>query len=304
MHLSFPASIATDRLLLRLAGPGDADALTAAVAESRARLDPWMPWSNYYDDPIAAAVYIATAREQWAHGHELSFLIFDRASGELLGAIGLHDIHWDRRSFATGYWIRTSAEGQGYVREALRAMAKFVFAQRGGNRLWLTCDSRNDRSRHVAESTGMQFEAHFRNDARATDGTLRDTFVFGMLASDYERLLPTWPAESFNLRPGQTTISPPSTSRYDDEEEMLSDPVLTAHYPNPRAIESPRLRLRVVDLNDAPALFALVERSRPDFGPSLMPRRFARSALHSGPGMATPNCSPLIAKRARWSAPA
>jgi RimJ/RimL family protein N-acetyltransferase len=258
VHLFFPASIATDRLLLRPPGPEDASALSEAVAESRSRLDPWMPWSRYYDDPIAASVYIATAGKQWAHGHELSFLILDRLTGELLGAIGLHDIHWDRRSFATGYWVRTSAEGQGYIREALRAIAKLVFTHLGGNRLWLTCDSRNDRSRHVAESTGMQMEAHVRNDARATDGSLRDTLLFGMLTADFQRLLTRWPEERFAIDVPEDGALPVPSDRDDEQPDV----VLGVNFARPLQLESPRLLLRRPEIGDASELFALVERSR------------------------------------------
>jgi RimJ/RimL family protein N-acetyltransferase len=263
--LLLPHSIGTGRLLLRPCRPDDAAALTEAVAESRGQLDPWMPWSRYYDDPAAASVYIETSQASWKNGDELPLLITDRFSGEILGGTGFHHIHWDRGTFATGYWVRTSAIGQGIAREAVRALIKLVFEQFQGNRIWLTCDSRNDHSRQIPEALGFRREACCRNDSRATDGSLRDTLVYGMMVDEFPAAVRTWPAERFDFTSGQSFDPPAPISRYDDEEEIQSDPRLVAQFPNPRSIETPRLHLRVAELSDAPALFALIERSRTDF---------------------------------------
>src|SRR6478735_9189999 len=122
-----PHSIGTERLLLRPCQVEDANGLTAAVAESRSQLDPWMPWSHFYDDPAAASVYIETAQASWKRGDELPLLITDRFSGEILGGTGFHHVHWDRGTFSTGYWVRTSAIGRGIAREAVRALIRLVF---------------------------------------------------------------------------------------------------------------------------------------------------------------------------------
>jgi RimJ/RimL family protein N-acetyltransferase len=52
----------------------------------------------------------------------------------------------------------------------------------------IRCDARNTRSAAVAERLGFVREAHLRNEARSTDGELRDTLVFSLIPSD-----PRWP---------------------------------------------------------------------------------------------------------------
>ena len=257
-----PRSIGTDRLLLRPCRVEDATGLTEAVAESRGQLDPWMPWSRFYDDPAAASVYIETAQESWKNGDELPLLITDRFSGEILGGSGFHHIHWDRGAFATGYWVRTSATGQGIAREAVRALIRLVFEHFQGTRIWLTCDSRNDRSRQIPEALGFRQEACCRNDSRATDGSLRDTLVYGMMADEYAAVVRSWQVERFELTRSETEA--PAESANDDEDVASEQGV---QFPRPLLIESPRLLLRRPEMTDAPELFALVERSRAHFQP-------------------------------------
>jgi RimJ/RimL family protein N-acetyltransferase len=257
-----PRSISTDRLLLRPCHSEDADGLTNAVAESRGQLDPWMPWSRFYDDPAAASVYIETAQASWERGDELPLLITDRFSGEILGGSGFHHIHWDRGTFATGYWVRTSAIGQGIARETVRALIKLVFEHFQGTRIWLTCDSRNDRSRRIPEALGFLQEACCRNDSRATDDSLRNTLIYGMLADEFPATARTWPIEQFELALSETA-TPAETSN--DDEDPASE--LGVQFPRPLLIESPRLTLRRPEITDASELFALVERSRAHFQP-------------------------------------
>jgi RimJ/RimL family protein N-acetyltransferase len=260
--LLLPQSISTDRLLLRPCKSEDAEGLTKAVSESRGQLDPWMPWSRFYDDPAAASVYIETAQASWRNGDELPLLITDRISGEILGGSGFHHIHWDRGTFATGYWVRTSAIGQGIARETTRALTRLVFERFQGTRIWITCDSRNERSRQIPEALGFRQEACCRNDSRATDGSLRDTLVYGMMVDEFPGAVQTWPVERFEL--ALSEIDTPTESANDDEDTASEQGV---DFPRPLLIESPRLLLRRPEITDAPELFALVERSRAHFQP-------------------------------------
>ncbi len=261
-NLLLPGSISTDRLLLRPCRVEDTTGLMEAVAESRGQLDPWMPWSRFYDDPAAASVYIETAQASWRQGDELPLLITDRFNGEILGGTGFHHIHWDRGTFATGYWVRTSAIGQGIARETTRALTRLVFEHFLGTRIWLTCDSRNDRSRQIPEALGFRREACCRNDSRATDGSLRDTLVYGMMADEYPTAARKWPVERFDLT--YASSEAPLESAHFDEDVASEQGV---NFPRPLLIESPRLTLRRPEMADAQELFALVERSRSHFQP-------------------------------------
>jgi RimJ/RimL family protein N-acetyltransferase len=53
-------------------------------------------------------------------------------------------------------------------------------------RVEIRCDSRNQRSRRVAERAGFRLEAILRSHDRANDGSMRDTTIYVLLAEDFE----------------------------------------------------------------------------------------------------------------------
>lgn len=176
------------RILVRPYRLEDATALKAAVDESREHVRPWLPFADAHQT-------VEEARDWIAHGiakdlrHEVASLsIWDLATGHYLGGIDLHVRDWAIRSFEIGYWVRASAQGHGYVSEAVRLVADFAFDIWGAQRVMIRCDARNDRSAAVARRLGFLQEAHVRCEARATDGTLRDTLIFALIPSD-----PRWP---------------------------------------------------------------------------------------------------------------
>ena len=80
--------------------------------------------------------------------------------------------------FEIGYWCHTGMTGRGYVTEAVRGIGAFAFDVLGAQRVEIRCDPLNRPSTRVAELAGFTLEGELRNDARATDGTLRNTLVF------------------------------------------------------------------------------------------------------------------------------
>lgn len=261
---SLPTAIETDRLLLRPWRLDDAAALYEAVIESSERVGKWLPWVQYYTEPAAATFFIEQSISGWATGTELPLGIFERETGRILGGGGLHStwlgtpIRWDWGSFETGYWLREGAEGKGYVREAVRAQARLVFEHFNGHKLSIRCDARNDASRHVAESLGLTLDVRARNDSIGTDGTIRTTLFFSLLASEAAALMASWSEEHFQLHFNDAAkpiyFSPPA-----EREEPSPE---AASYACPVSIESERLLLRPPEISDAPAWLELVERSR------------------------------------------
>lgn len=264
-----PEAIRTPRLLLRPWRPADASGLQIAVATSRARLDPWMPWTTFYDHPSAAAGFIQTAQASWAARGDLNMAITDAETGMILGGCGLHRFSYDLGVFETGYWLRTGAEGAGFASEATRAMTRLVFGPLGGQRLRIQCDRRNDRSRQVAESLGFIFELCARNDARGVDGAPRDTLVFSLIAAngEAERVMASWPKERFDLTWPANEPDAAVTPGAPAAEPAV--PEIAASFPRPAEIGTPRLRLRPAAPADAPALLALLDRSHPHLEPWL-----------------------------------
>ena len=186
--IPLPEAIPGERVLLRPWRPGDAAALFAAVTESKERLRPWMPWVEGYRARADAEAYVERVGANWADRCDLALGIWHRESGRLLGATGLHNIDWSVPSFEIGYWIRDGEEGKGYVEESVRLLVRLVFADLGAQRLAITCDAENTRSRRIPERIGFLLEGRLRNHQRTAQGTLRDTLVFALTPEDWQSI--------------------------------------------------------------------------------------------------------------------
>jgi RimJ/RimL family protein N-acetyltransferase len=90
--------------------------------------------------------------------------------------------------FEIGFFADTDHEGQGYVTEAVRATLGFVFEDLQAHRVRLECDDTNERSRRVADRSGLIAEGHIRENKRDPNGRLSGTLCFGLLKRDSEAL--------------------------------------------------------------------------------------------------------------------
>jgi RimJ/RimL family protein N-acetyltransferase len=176
------------RIALRRHRLGDAADLFAALEASRERLAPWLNFPDPLQTLDAVRDWLIHREAQWLLRELLSFAIRHSETGEYLGSVELHHISWDRRFFALGYWLRDSAEGHGYMGEAVRALTDFAFTGLAAEKVALQCDARNTRSAAVAERLGFVRESHLRREDRAKDGVLVDILNYALVRDD-----PRWP---------------------------------------------------------------------------------------------------------------
>ncbi|MDP9350158.1 MAG: GNAT family N-acetyltransferase [Chloroflexota bacterium] len=165
----------------------DADALFAAVEESRDRLSPWMGWHEAIRSFDDAREWIVRDMAAWLLRQRLGWGIFDRGDARLLGGIALVHPDWKRRAFAVSYWLRPSAYGNGYMREALHLVTAVAFGELGAGRVELRMDPRNLPSRRVAESCGYVHEGTLRRCSRErrVDGRPADVAIYSRISEDY-----------------------------------------------------------------------------------------------------------------------
>ncbi|MCK9860927.1 GNAT family N-acetyltransferase [Paenibacillus sp. ATY16] len=176
--LTIPESFESARLLIRAPLFGDGAAVNEAVVESIEELRPWMPWANQIPTIEESEIGIRKSRLEFLERTDMRLLLIHKETGQLVGSSGLHRMDWQARNFETGYWVRTSCAGQGYISEAVEAITEFAIHQLEANRIEIRCDSRNTKSARVAERSGFKLEGILRSEKRAKDGSLRDTMVF------------------------------------------------------------------------------------------------------------------------------
>lgn len=187
-----PDELIGTRVIVRPVRPGDGTAIFKAVEESRDQIGFWLPWVEKMRsaDDQEAAVRSAAAR--WLLREDLMVGIWDKTTGQYLGGSGLHRIDWTVPAFEIGYWLRTSAWGQGYVSETVQLLCQFAFETLGANRAEIRCDAENTRSSAVPERLGFVREAALRNHCRDGAGELRDTLIFSLTPDDYAQVVTRW----------------------------------------------------------------------------------------------------------------
>lgn len=191
----FPEPLRTPRLVIRRYTLSDAPALFGAVNRSRTTLLEFMPWARTSHRVIEdTEEWIARERARWlVQDTELGFGIF-RRDGTYVGGIGVHAIDWLVPRFELGYWLDDPAVGHGYVQEAVRAVTRACFDRCHASRVEIRCDVRNGRSARVAKACGFTLDGTLRGHARGTDGTIRDTMIWGMTSLDVELARVAWDA--------------------------------------------------------------------------------------------------------------
>jgi RimJ/RimL family protein N-acetyltransferase len=140
-----------------------------------------MEWADHVPTVEESEENRCRTHERFAAGEDFGLQAYRREDGELVAVLGLHPKDWAVPKFEIGYWCRARYQGQGYVTEAVRAVAAAAFEVMGARRLEIRCDERNVRSRRVAERAGFHLEAKLRNDAVAPDGELRNTLILARL---------------------------------------------------------------------------------------------------------------------------
>ena len=182
--IDVPGQLDTARLLLRPPRPGDGAQVFAAVTESIAELRRFpasMAWALAEPNLDASEAYCRQANANFALRKDLPYLLFERRSGDLFGASGLHRFDWAVPRFEIGYWCRSSRTGQGFVTEAVQALTAMAFDTLGARRVEIFTDDLNQPSWRVAERAGFMLEGVHRHMRIDPDGTLRDMRVYAQV---------------------------------------------------------------------------------------------------------------------------
>jgi RimJ/RimL family protein N-acetyltransferase len=179
---NFPDAFTSARLDIRAPRAGDGAALHAAVSESWSELSSWLPWAREKSSLEETEVLVRQGQARFLLRQDLWLLLFEKGKNQLVGSSGLHRIDWNVPSFEIGYWVRTQNAGQGYMTEAVRAIADFAFLHLQARRVHIHCDERNAGSRRVAERAGFRIEATLEKAQLANDGTLANIVVYCRLA--------------------------------------------------------------------------------------------------------------------------
>jgi RimJ/RimL family protein N-acetyltransferase len=190
--LDVPDALTGERVIVRRFRDEDAEPMFAAIEDSRDHIRRFLPWSEYHRDARDTLEFIRRTRSDWVVRANFGMGIFRLEGGDFLGGAGLHPRNWRIPSFEIGYWIRQSAEGQGYVSEAVRLQTRLAFDLLGARRVFILCETRNTRSRAVPERLGYSLEGILRNELVLHEGEPSDVAVYALIPEEYAQVKEGW----------------------------------------------------------------------------------------------------------------
>ncbi|MFG3547885.1 GNAT family N-acetyltransferase [Streptomyces sp. NPDC047725] len=173
-----PATLTTDRLVLRTVGPQDTDAVYAAAQDPD--IQRWTTIPSPYLREHARGFTEQMVPDGWANDSMYTFGLF-LPSGELVGMLGVTRVSPGVGEI--GFWGTREHRGRGYVTEAVAAVARWAFTERAIDRLEWRAEVGNTASRAVAERAGFAMEGTLRS-AVDNNGVRRDCWIASLLPSD------------------------------------------------------------------------------------------------------------------------
>ena len=159
--------IETDRLLLRLPVPGDAEQLLEGFADPEVMRYIGRGETGTLLDAIDQ---VDKMQRAWRADGFGRFVVVRQADGAVLGRVGL--LAWDPRTWANGirqelgpdaeielgWTLARSAWGHGYATEAAEAARDWTLAEVRPRRLISLIHPDNERSKRVATKIGERFD--------------------------------------------------------------------------------------------------------------------------------------------------
>lgn len=173
--------IVVDDLLLRPWATGDEAVVLGAFTDPDVRHFA----GNLVDTQAKAERFVTGRTRGWDEGTGASWAVTNRASGTVLGHLGLHEMDAQLQIAMVGYWLLPRGRGRGVAARALAAVSAYGFEVLGLHRVELAHALENLASCRVAERAGYPYEGTLRQAMRyPVDGRWSDEHLHARLASD------------------------------------------------------------------------------------------------------------------------
>ena len=153
MHL-----LRSHHVLLRPLEPTEAVVVLEAVSESRDSVGKWMSWASDSYSLEDARTWIETCNHERETGLSYEFGIFASGGTRFVGVAGFNQFNKLNGFCNLGYWIRSSAQRQGYATAAIDLLKNYAFNELHLNRVEVVVVEGNHPSARVAERAGAHFE--------------------------------------------------------------------------------------------------------------------------------------------------
>ena len=177
-----PVTLQRDGIRLEPLSSDHETALTSAASDGRL----WELWFTAVPAPEAVAVYIATALAGQRDGHMLPWAVRDLEGGTIIGSTRYHDIVPAIDRVEIGYtWYSKSRQRTAVNTTCKLLLLAHAFDTLGCKVVGLRTDNFNFRSQRAIEALGAKKDGVIRHHAMRRDGSVRDSVVYSILATEW-----------------------------------------------------------------------------------------------------------------------
>jgi N-acetyltransferase len=161
---------------------GHQDELASAAADGRL----WELWFTSVPSPDETAAYVTQALAGQQAGHMLPWVVREAASGAIVGSTRFHDIVAAADRVEIGYTWYAKRWQRSHVNTACKLLLLgHAFDALGCKVVGLRTDRFNFSSRRAIEALGANRDGILRHHALRPDGSVRDTVMYSILASEW-----------------------------------------------------------------------------------------------------------------------
>jgi N-acetyltransferase len=158
------------------------DGLAAAAKDGKL----WELWFTSVPEPEQTSAYIAAALEGQKKGAMLPWAVRELKSGEIVGATRYHDIVPAADRVEIGWTWYAQRCQRTHVNTACKLLLfTHGFEKLGCKVIGLRTDNFNFRSQRAIEALGAKKDGVIRHHWPRRDGTVRDTVMYSVLASEW-----------------------------------------------------------------------------------------------------------------------
>jgi RimJ/RimL family protein N-acetyltransferase len=156
------------------------------IASAAADGELWKLWFTSVPEPEQSDTYIAQALAGEEAGHMLPFVVRELSSGAIVGSTRYHDIIKASDRVEIGYTWYARRWQKSHVNTACKLMLLgHAFDQLGCKVVGLRTDNFNFASQRAIEALGAKKDGVIRHHQPRRDGTIRDTVMYSILASEW-----------------------------------------------------------------------------------------------------------------------
>ncbi len=162
--------------------PEHENGLAAAAADGEL----WKLWFTTVPEPAGTRLYIDAALAGQQDGHMLPWAVRELSTGAVAGSTRYHDIVRAADRVEIGYtWYAARWQKTAVNTACKLLLLTHAFETAGCRVVGLRTDNFNFRSQRAIEALGAKKDGVIRHHHPRRDGTVRDTVIYSIVASEW-----------------------------------------------------------------------------------------------------------------------